>query len=67
MSDNTMLKALERMGYKGRITGHGFRGVASTALNEIGFRPDVIAAQLAHVEENRVRATTPATAKSDAS
>ena len=56
MSNNTILKALERMGYKGRMTGHGFRGVASTALNEIGYRPDVIEAQLAHVEENRVRA-----------
>jgi integrase len=56
MSNNTMLKALERMGYKGRMTGHGFRGIASTALNEMGFRPDVIEAQLAHVEENRVRA-----------
>ena len=56
MSNNTMLKALERMGYKGRMTGHGFRGVASTALNEMGYRPDVIEAQLAHVEENRVRA-----------
>jgi len=56
MSNNTMLKALERLGYKGRMTGHGFRGVASTALNEMGFRPDVIEAQLAHVEENRVRA-----------
>jgi integrase len=56
MSNNTILKAFERMGYKGRMTGHGFRGVASTALNEMGYRPDVIEAQLAHVEENRVRA-----------
>lgn len=56
MSNNTLLKALERMGYKGRMTGHGFRGVASTALNEAGYRADVIEAQLAHVEENRVRA-----------
>lgn len=56
ISDNTILKALEIMGYKGRMTGHGFRGVASTALNEMGYRPDVIEAQLAHVEESRVRA-----------
>jgi integrase len=56
MSDNTILKALERMGYKGRMTGHGFRGVASTALNEMGYRFDVIEAQLSHVETNRVRA-----------
>jgi len=56
MSNNTILFALYRMGYRGRMTGHGFRGVASTALNEMGYRPDVIEAQLAHVTENRVRA-----------
>ncbi|MBL8376993.1 MAG: tyrosine-type recombinase/integrase [Burkholderiales bacterium] len=56
MSNGTLLMALARMGYRGRMTGHGFRGVASTALNEMGYRPDVIEAQLAHVEENRVRA-----------
>jgi len=50
MSNNTMLKALERMGYFGRMTGHGFRGVASTALNEMGYRVDVIEAQLAHLQ-----------------
>ena len=51
-----MLQALKRMGYQGRQTGHGFRGIASTALNEMGFRPDVIETQLSHVENNRVRA-----------
>lgn len=56
MSNNTILGALYRMGYRGKMTGHGFRGVASTALNEMGYRPDVIEAQLAHVSENRVRA-----------
>jgi integrase len=56
MSNNTILKALERMGYKGKMTGHGFRGVASTALNEMGWRPDVIEAQLAHIEPNEIRA-----------
>lgn len=56
MSNNTILKALERMGYFGRMTGHGFRGVASTALNEMGYRADVIEAQLAHVQGNKVRA-----------
>ncbi len=34
MSDNTILKAVERMEYKGRMTGHGFRGLASTILHE---------------------------------
>ncbi|MNN09074.1 Prophage CP4-57 integrase [compost metagenome] len=56
ISNNTMLYALYRMGYHSRMTGHGFRGVASTALNELGFRPDVIERQLAHVERNKVRA-----------
>jgi integrase len=44
------------MGYGGRMTGHGFRGVASTALNEMGYRPDVIEAQLSHVDGSKVRA-----------
>jgi hypothetical protein len=37
MSNNTILKALERLGYKHRMTGHGFRGVASTLLHEMSF------------------------------
>ena len=56
MSNNTMLYALYRMGYHGRATVHGFRSMASTALNEMGFRPDVIERQLAHQEQNAVRA-----------
>jgi integrase len=56
ISNNTILAALARMGYKGIMTGHGFRGVASTELNEMGYSPDVIEAQLAHVERNKVRA-----------
>ena len=56
MSNNTMLYALYRMGYHSRATIHGFRPMASTALNEMGFRPDVIERQLAHQEQNAVRA-----------
>ena len=37
------------------MTGHGFRAVASTILNEAGFRADVIERQLAHCERNDVR------------
>ncbi|MBI5659955.1 MAG: tyrosine-type recombinase/integrase [Nitrosomonadales bacterium] len=55
ISNNTMLFALYRMGYKGKMTGHGFRAVASTILNETGFKPDVIERQLAHCERNEVR------------
>lgn len=50
-----MLFALYRLGYKGRMTGHGFRSVASTILNETGFNPDVIERQLAHYERNEIR------------
>ena len=56
MSKNTVLFALYRMGYRGRMTGHGFRAIASTILNEIGFDADVIERQLAHAERNKVRA-----------
>jgi integrase len=56
MSNNTMLFALYRLGYKGKMTGHGFRAVASTILNEQGYRADVIERQLAHTERNAVRA-----------
>lgn len=56
MSKNTVLFALYRMGYHGRMTGHGFRAVASTVLNEMNFNPDVIERQLAHAERNKVRA-----------
>jgi len=55
ISNNTMLYALYRLGYKGKMTGHGFRAVASTILNEAGFKPDVIERQLAHCERNQVR------------
>lgn len=56
MSNNTILSALYRMGYKGRMTGHGFRGIASTVLHELGYRHDVIELQLAHQERNEVSA-----------
>jgi integrase len=48
--------ALYRMGYHSRATVHGFRAMASTALNEMGFRADLIERQLAHQEQNAVRA-----------
>lgn len=56
MSNNTILVALSRMGYKGIMTGHGFRGVASTALHEQGFDHQHIELQLAHAERNEVSA-----------
>ncbi|MCK4124515.1 tyrosine-type recombinase/integrase [Ralstonia pseudosolanacearum] len=56
ISGNTILFALYRLGYHSRMTGHGFRGLASTMLHEQGFSPDVIERQLAHAERNKVRA-----------
>lgn len=57
ISENTVLKVIERIGYKGRMTGHGFRSVASTYLNNLGtIRPDMIEAQLAHGDKDQVRA-----------
>ena len=57
MSENTVNAALRRMGYdKDTMTGHGFRALASTRLNEMGWAPDVIERQLAHAERNKVRA-----------
>lgn len=57
MSENTIAAALRRLGYPaGSMTGHGFRAMASTLLNERGWAPDVIERQLAHKERNLVRA-----------
>ncbi len=56
MSENTFLRAIEVLGYKGKTTGHGFRSVASTILNENHFKPDVIERQLAHGERDQIRA-----------
>ena len=48
--------AIRRMGYKGQHTAHGFRTTASTLLHEQGFHSDMIERQLAHAEQNRVKA-----------
>lgn len=57
MSENTINAALRRLGFDGEtMTGHGFRAMASTRLNEMGWHPDIIERQLAHAERNKVRA-----------
>jgi integrase len=56
MSNNTILKALERMEYKGKMTGYGFRGLASTVLHEKGYLHEHIELQLAHMPRNAVSA-----------
>ncbi len=57
MSENTVLGALRRLGYASdEMTGHGFRSMASTLLNEQGWNRDAIERQLAHAERNNIRA-----------
>jgi integrase len=57
ISENTLLFALYRMGYRGTMTVHGFRALASTVLNEqSSFPRDAIERQLAHKESDQVRA-----------
>jgi integrase len=56
MSNNTLLYALYRLGYEGRMTGHGFRGLASTILNENDFDDEHVDLQLAHMKRNKVSA-----------
>ncbi len=57
MSENTVNGALRRLGYtKDELTGHGFRSMASTLLNEQGWHRDAIERQLAHAERDAVRA-----------
>lgn len=55
ISENTVLALMARMGYKGEMTGHGWRTVASTWANEEGYSKDAIERQLAHSPEDKVR------------
>ena len=57
MSENTINAALRRMGFtQDEMTGHGFRAMAATLLNEMGlWHPDAIERQLAHCDNNAVR------------
>ncbi len=54
MSNGTIRMALQRMGYKDVMTGHGFRGVASTILHECGHEHDHIDTQMAHLKKDKV-------------
>ena len=55
MSENAVLYLIGRIGYAGKMTGHGWRSVLSTWANEAGFNPDAIERQLAHVPGDKVR------------
>lgn len=56
MSENSILYLIHRCGYKGRMTGHGWRTVASTWANENGYNRDAIERQLAHAPDDEIRA-----------
>jgi integrase len=57
ITTNALLTSLRSLGFsKEQFTTHGFRHMASTRLNELGFRDDVIERQLAHTDSNKVRA-----------
>lgn len=56
ISNNAILATIRKLKYQNKMTGHGFRTLASTILNEKGYSPDVIEKQLAHEDQNKVRA-----------
>lgn len=57
MSNNAILSSLRRMGYKGKMTGHGFRSLAMTTIKErLGYRHEVVDRQLAHAHRSKVDA-----------
>lgn len=66
MAVTTLNRSLERMGLGRTFSAHGFRATASTLLNEVGYRPDVIERQLAHKDRNALRASysRPSTSRS---
>jgi integrase len=57
MSENTINTAIKRLGYEDRLTGHGIRATLSTALNEQGYEPRWVEAQLSHTDPNAVKGT----------
>jgi integrase len=57
MSENTLLSALQRLGYKGKMTGHGFRALAMSTIKEkLGYRHEVVDRQLDHAQRNKIDA-----------
>ena len=55
ISENTLNKIIERIGFKELTTLNGFRSLASSTLNEKGFNPDAIELQLAHLSDDKSR------------
>ncbi len=56
ISENTILKIIESVGYKGKMTGHGFRSLARSALGDMGYRWEVLEAMLSHAIPNQTAA-----------
>lgn len=54
VSENFLTQAIKRLGYQGKMTGHGFRGIASTKLHELQYNHEAIELQLAHDSQNKV-------------
>ena len=52
MASTTINRALDYMGYAGRLSGHAFRNTASTRLHELGYDTDHIELQLAHIDRS---------------
>jgi len=57
MSEASINQVFKRIGYAGRVTGHGFRHTMSTILHEQGYNTAWIETQLAHVDKNAIRGT----------
>jgi integrase len=57
MSEASINHVFKRIGYTGKVTGHGFRHTMSTILHEKGFNTALIETQLAHVDKNVIRRT----------
>jgi len=56
ITGTTINRLIELIGFKGVVSGHGFRSTASTILHELGYPEKVIEIQLAHLERNKVKA-----------
>lgn len=55
MSNNTILSAIDRMGFRGKMTGHGFRALAMSTIKEkLGYRHEVVDRQLAHAHKSKI-------------
>ncbi|ESL78817.1 hypothetical protein L425_00060 [Klebsiella quasipneumoniae subsp. quasipneumoniae] len=57
MSEASINQVIKRIGYGGKVTGHGFRHILSTILHELGYESPWIEMQLTHVDKHYIRGT----------